>query len=346
MSEKPYDTPPCPICGARATPAFGDYALPISPGGRLFRYAACDRCRALFCAPLPTDAEIAEVYSSVYSYSWFRRRRFLKRIQARHRHARVRALFRQLQFDWSPGRILDVGCGHGWFLREAARRGWEAWGVDYLQDSPPDEQSHANIRLIHGSLLTATLPEDSFDVITLWHALEHMTDPRAALARAAALLKPGGCCVIAVPNRNAAALAKSGLQWGWLQQPFVHLFCFSAEALRLAAPAGMELVHAGSRDTWDQQYAMSTASYRLARQVLRVLLLGPRRIANRLGSKKAVAIFQGAFDKAIDAVDVAAYSIYLLLRPLLRGYERGLKACELLVVLRKKSAGDPPTQAS
>jgi SAM-dependent methyltransferase len=98
-------------------------------------------------------------------------------------------------------RLLDVGCGYGLFLAAAQRRGWECFGIDVSEVGVAYARDHfglGNIR--RGHLMSAAYPSASFDAITMFNLLEHVSDPRALLEETVRLLRPGGVLLVRVPN--------------------------------------------------------------------------------------------------------------------------------------------------
>jgi SAM-dependent methyltransferase len=100
------------------------------------------------------------------------------------------------------GRLLDVGCGLGFFLKGIASYSkWEAYGCEI---SPAAVRYARDVlglpRVLSGRLEDTDLPQSSFDLITLWDVLEHFLYPDALLRRCYALLKEGGSCFIHTPN--------------------------------------------------------------------------------------------------------------------------------------------------
>jgi hypothetical protein len=91
-----------------------------------------------------------------------------------------------------------------------------------------------------------------FDVITLWHCLEHAADPHTFLTAVASLAKPGGRIFVAVPNAVCPGMIAKREDWVWCQQPFVHTVHFTPNSLReLAENLGLRCLGLWSRDTWD-----------------------------------------------------------------------------------------------
>lgn len=134
----------------------------------------------------------------------------------------------------SRRRLLDIGCGPGFFLSTAIKRGWQGQGVE------PSRQAAAHARAlgatIHEGLFTADLAHGlgRFDAVNLTNMLEHVPDPIAILTRAIGLLEPGGVLCVGVPNdfspfqiaaRNAVPVG----DW-WLAPPH-HLNYFDFESL-------------------------------------------------------------------------------------------------------------------
>jgi SAM-dependent methyltransferase len=333
-TEPTATTAPCPLCGRPAAVSFGGQDWLLREGGRRFHYEECNRCGLRFSVPMPDDDETAWLYTGRYDYAWFARRSGLKKIQAWHRSLRIRSLLRASGQMPRGTRLLDVGCGHGWFVDAARRRGWQAEGIDL---SESDSLSDAPIH--QGSLVSNDLPRGSFDVITIWHGLEHMNNPRESLAGLANLLAPGGVCLIALPNLDSTAYRRDQQDWVWCQKPFIHPWHFSSKSLQAMLPPGLDPVRLTARDTWDGQWATATPIYRRLRRVIEICTHASQKIARLLHLRRAVEFFETLQFLAEETLRLTAYAIYLALRPLLRArYEDGLKACELTLIARKAPA--------
>lgn len=146
---------------------------------------------------------------------------------------------RRRQLDWhGEGRLLDFGCGSGSFLERMHAEGWQVVGLD--ASARVVEHIRANLRVpaLAGTLPHPELKPESFDVITMWQALEHVHDPLEVLRSARRLLVPGGRLVLSVPNMAGAPPRWFGPDWfGW-DLPR-HLTHFTPETLqRLVEQAG------------------------------------------------------------------------------------------------------------
>jgi SAM-dependent methyltransferase len=329
---------PCPICGGAAEARFPGQAWALREGGRAFRYAACPACGVMFSDPLPTPEEITWLYTHRYDYEWFRQRRGLKRVQAWHRWRRLRAQLAELGIPATPRRLLDIGGGHAWFLRAAQKAGWQADGLELLSDAQLAEARALGLTIHHGTLLAAPPGLGAYDLVTMWHVLEHIIDPRAAFAALVRLLAPGGVCVIAVPNLDATGYQRAGADWVWCQKPFIHPLHFSPRALEKLLPADLELLSLTSRDTWDGQAFETTALYAGIMKAIYYACRAPRKAALLLRLTPLARLCDRLQFWLEEGFRLASYAVYLALRPLLsRGSERALRGSELLLITRRKT---------
>lgn len=138
----------------------------------------------------------------------------------------------------NKGRILDIGAGTGEFLSVAQQNGWETIGVE-----PSDKAKQIAINKGVSFVETiAQLEDHSFDVITMWHVLEHVPDLNHQLKELKRLLKPTGSLIIAVPNFKSFDAQHYGKFWAAYDVP-IHFWHFSKTAIqKLFQREQMELV--------------------------------------------------------------------------------------------------------
>jgi SAM-dependent methyltransferase len=110
-------------------------------------------------------------------------------------------------------------------------RGWRVTGLDVSEETVADVRAALGVRVLAGSLPHPDLKPASFDVVTMWHSLEHVHDPLAALREAHRLLVPGGRLMVAVPNIASAPFRWFGPAWFALELPR-HLTHFAPPTLR------------------------------------------------------------------------------------------------------------------
>jgi SAM-dependent methyltransferase len=142
------------------------------------------------------------------------------------RVARVRALA-------PSGRLLDVGCGRGHFLLTARAAGYEVSGVDVSEGAVGYARKHFGLNADTRTLRDVAETGARFDVVTLWHVLEHFVDPMQALESVGRVLAPGGLLVVEVPNLHSLKFVLAGKKWVGGNHPLYHRTFFTAQTLRL-----------------------------------------------------------------------------------------------------------------
>jgi 2-polyprenyl-3-methyl-5-hydroxy-6-metoxy-1,4-benzoquinol methylase len=158
-----------------------------------------------------------------------------------------------------PGRVLDVGCGTGDFLRVCKEHGWDTVGVDVSPFAAKVCGERTQGPAFAGRLQEQPLEAASFDVVHMHHVLEHVADPVGLLRYVRSLLRVGGHLVVEVPNeRNLINLAMRLLGKPVLpsDRPPTHLLFFAPASLRRT------IVDAGFQLRWMRQKDLATAARR------------------------------------------------------------------------------------
>jgi 2-polyprenyl-3-methyl-5-hydroxy-6-metoxy-1,4-benzoquinol methylase len=284
----------CPVCGEASAEFWSEatWSLPFSPS--LYRLADCPKCGSIFCTPRPIAEDLARFYKECYNYNWFEQHRLLKAIQGWHRWKRVQALLRRR--GMKPGRILDVGCGHGLFLRWAKRSGWDAVGIDYPSSATRCAREQNGLRVIESDAIRAVEEQSAelgqFDLITVWHCLEHASDPFSLVKHLRKILKPSGKLLIAVPNGSCEGMRIKKESWVWCQEPFVHTVHFTPKSLmNLLTTADLSILSLSSRDTWDANRLFDLSAGRWIRGAVSLA----HRLSGRLGFYLEEALRLGAY---------------------------------------------------
>lgn len=229
----------CPLCGApTASPVMETSAR--SADGLPYRVVACEACGLRYTRPLPSAAELQALYQPGYHAKLSTRvlsrdfaRVLLQRCVMWERRRFIAALPR--------GRVLDVGCGNGTFLAGLQARGWAVQGTD-TSPIACEIARGKGIPVHHGELGGAGFATGSFDVVTLWHVLEHVPEPLAELREIRRILRPEGRLVVEVPDGDSRTLRLTGERWFPLDVPR-HLQHFTRDTLgRTLERAGFEVV--------------------------------------------------------------------------------------------------------
>jgi SAM-dependent methyltransferase len=144
------------------------------------------------------------------------------------------------------GRLLEIGCGNGFFLAKMRDLGWDVVGVEPDAQAARIGRNRPGITVLEGSLDDTDFPDDEFDAIAMHHVIEHVWDPIHTLRQCRRVLKPKGTLAIVTPNVESWGHRMFGGDWFSLEPPR-HLYLFSASTLRLCAEqAGLDVTRAWS----------------------------------------------------------------------------------------------------
>lgn len=221
----------CPVCGSDTFVPFlsgKDYFLT----GEKFEIVKCKGCGFRFTNPRPEAAELGKYYESAeyISHSDSRKGIFAAVYQQVRKFTLGRKLAMISKFQ-QKGEILDIGCATGQFLNYMAEHGWNATGIE------PDNKTRARAISEYG---LKVFPEEqlnsfdkaTFDIITMWHVLEHVSDLNGRMKQLKNLLKPQGTLIIAVPNCEAYDAKIYREFWAGYDLPR-HLYHFSKSDMKL-----------------------------------------------------------------------------------------------------------------
>jgi ubiquinone/menaquinone biosynthesis C-methylase UbiE len=130
-----------------------------------------------------------------------------------------------------PGRLLDIGCATGDFLAAMKAYGWAVTGVEPNPSIAEYARKKHELEIHTGTVETAKLGNQSFDVVTFWDVFEHVLDPRATLEKIQTVIKPGGLLVIATPNPTSLEAKMFGQYWAGWDRPR-HTYIYSPAVLQ------------------------------------------------------------------------------------------------------------------
>ena len=131
-----------------------------------------------------------------------------------------------LTLNGSPGSLLDIGAGTGDFLKLAKDNGWDVKGVE-PNDGASNLARKKNLEIYENIDM---LSGKTFDVVTLWHVLEHLPDLEIITKKIEDLIKPGGTLIVAVPNFKSYDAKHYKNYWAAYDTPR-HLWHFSKTAM-------------------------------------------------------------------------------------------------------------------
>lgn len=205
--------------------------------GEQFDVGYCAQCRLHVTRPSPSEEEISRYYPPAYYGSG---RRFAHVVEWL-----LRIIYRYRVWEVGrrqpPGRALDIGCGRGLMLDRLRSRGWQVQGTELSEEAASYAREVLEIPVRIGKLQELHFPDAEFDLVVLWHVLEHLHHPREVLAEVQRILKPGGRLLLAAPNFGSWEARWGRDCWFHLEVPR-HLTHFTPGSLRrLLKEGGFQL---------------------------------------------------------------------------------------------------------
>jgi SAM-dependent methyltransferase len=194
-----------------------------------YRVVKCRNCGLVYVNPRPDPETLLKLYDDYHQrdgkdeFIWAR----LMWKNFREVSALLNRIFPK------AGSLLDIGCGYGHFVELMRDYGWTVCGID-PSSRTLNSAKKKGLPVIETTIDDASFPRNSFDAITAFYVLEHLTDPLAALKKIFLLLKPGGFLVIRVPHTTPIVRFLSVFRINnKLYDPPFHLYDFSPETITL-----------------------------------------------------------------------------------------------------------------
>lgn len=235
----------CPVCGSDNLKKVFD-AVDHFSSGEVFPVYDCAHCGFRFTNHFPSEDTIGRYYDSPdyishsdsneglvnRLYHLFRKRMLRKKIELVADYTPAKD---------SPVRLLDIGCGTGYFLQAAKEQGWIVSGIE--KDDKAREsatlRSELEVKDENGFWETEN---SSFDVVTLWHVLEHLEKLNETIHKIKEIITPEGIVVLALPNCRSYDAAFYKGWWAAYDIPR-HLWHFSPESLeKLLGKHGLKVI--------------------------------------------------------------------------------------------------------
>ncbi len=248
----------CPICKSSELKE----ALPVADHfltEEIFQVVECVSCGYCFTNPRPAQGSIGRYYQSEDYISHSNSKQGLQ--DTLYQLARKWALRTKynLVHSYQPqGRVLDIGCGTGEFLAHLMSRGYLVEGVE--PELKAREQAISNHSIAVVPSVEQLANKEYYQVITMWHVLEHVPDVRATFKKLFALLADHGILIIAVPDRESWDNQHYGTHWAAWDVPR-HLTHFRRNDIhRLLHEHGFELL--STKKMWLDAFYIAMLSER------------------------------------------------------------------------------------
>jgi len=242
----------CPLCNSPGEFSYQGRDL-LFDRTEMYQYMECCHCSAVYQDPMPMPVEINGFYPE--DYSVYRKTGHVKHHSSMklavlcykygYKHIRapfvfllmapVVSVFRYREsISFVPkGSALDIGCGNGKFMQAMNSLGWQFEGVEF-NPVAVDACREAGLKVFHGDLQAGAYGDNSFDLITARHVIEHIPDPENFVCEIARILKKGGRMVIQTPNSKALGRRWFGTNWYANDVPR-HLVLFNTGNLNMLA---------------------------------------------------------------------------------------------------------------
>ena len=206
---------------------------PSGVSNQSYQFVKCSSCGLVYINVRPSDEEFKRLYDDYYSAMRTPLRGIVDNfIMFFHGIRRYRISgFKKI------GRILDIGCGDGSFLSHLKDKGLDVFGVDTSRNAVLYAKEKNSLDIFCGNLKDVNFPPRFFDVITMWHVLEHIPYPIQLFAEVKRVMKDDGLLFISVPDIESIQAKVSKGRWFHMDPPR-HLYQYSIRTLRAVLESG------------------------------------------------------------------------------------------------------------
>jgi 2-polyprenyl-3-methyl-5-hydroxy-6-metoxy-1,4-benzoquinol methylase len=261
MEELIFEVDPhCFICGKEGHIFYEGLTDRLYGVEGVFSFYFCPYCNVLWLNPRPSEESISACYrgyytkssSAEYESSGYNKKikNYLKKIafcRAEHDSNWLKMLsiflskIHTIKYSWiyrkrplpkfkQGFKLLDIGCGNGHFIFFLQKLGWDCTGIELDKGAAELGRVNYHVNILTEKLPTASLSYDYFNVITMYHVIEHLHKPDVYVKECYKLLQSGGFLIITTPNINSLVHKQFKQNWFALDPPR-HLTIWSAKAL-------------------------------------------------------------------------------------------------------------------
>lgn len=218
-----------------------------------FHICECLSCGLLYTMPRPNKNKIGKYYKSEEYYSHQENKKgFIPKIYETVKKINLKHKYKLATKRIKKGKLLDIGCGVGDFLHTAEEHSWSCTGVEPSEEAKTIARKRIKADIIASEDLQQ-LSDESFDLITMWHVLEHVDNLKWQVEQLQRLVKPQGRIVIAVPNYKSYDAQYYKELWAAYDVPR-HLNHFNRTTLtKIFKSSGLELKRT-EKMIWDAYY--------------------------------------------------------------------------------------------
>lgn len=236
-----------------------------------FHLVQCPSCGLVYVGNPPPKEELEKLYSFDSGY----KKRFRDdTAEFKHEFTLASKNYEFIKKHKTRGRILDIGCADGSFLRVAKNNGWETYGMEISRDLVEVARKRYGLKILSGTLNETSFMTKSFDVVTMWDLIEHVEDPMQTMSIVNRILKDDGIVGISTPNIDGLfpklSYKISNIVGYWPHpEPPYHLFQFSKKTI-------YELLELTGFSVLEMHDKRTSISYSFGR--IRSLIRSPKRL--------------------------------------------------------------------
>lgn len=166
-----------------------------------FILCQCQKCGLIYQNPQPKQEVIGAYYPKEYAPFTPAPKENPSRIQRFNIQHLIKKQIKLIhQFIQPPGKALDIGCATGNFLAGLRKHQWEVCGIELDNQAAEYARTTYNLTIQTGLIEDLKLESNSFDLVTMWHVLEHVHSPSTTINEVTRITKPGGYFFFAIPN--------------------------------------------------------------------------------------------------------------------------------------------------
>lgn len=240
ISERVLEHSACPLCDGESSRVLRGMQYPeyLSLDDLLATYksssdtmlmdqlVACNDCQMVYLSPRIKSSIILDSYKSAVDPTFVTQDNF----RVRSFRRTLRWVFKSAGIEPQGKNILDIGCAGGAFLRAAQDVGLKPTGIEPSAWLSRYAREKHNLDVREGTLTDHSFADNSFDMISMWDVIEHLTDPGEILTEISRILRPEGVLIVNYPDYGSIARHLLGYKWPFFLS--VHLHYFTRQSIK------------------------------------------------------------------------------------------------------------------
>lgn len=196
-----------------------------------YHFNKCENCGIIYINPMPNETELVKLYNDPSKAIYYEKATQEGIIYAEKVKSGLFKDLKAINFN-SWKRILDIGCGGGFLLNSVKKEFDELHGLEVSMELVRFAKSKWSLNVHHGEIQNVNLPENYFDIVTLYDVIEHIPKPLIFLDAIYRILKHNGVIVIVTPNANGLSARIMKEKWIYYTPP-EHIFYYTPKSIKV-----------------------------------------------------------------------------------------------------------------